>query len=78
MPLLKPSASDFTTFKKLNAQAFPVGSTVPKVVSSSVVPQTVSVVASITKASATAAKVVAPVAVIAQAKAKTPTTNVYH
>lgn len=78
MPLLKPSASDFTAFTKANAQAFPANSVVPKVVASSSAPAKVSVVASITKASATAAKVVAPVTVIAQATAKTTTTKVYH
>jgi hypothetical protein len=78
MPLLKPSASDFTTFKRLNAQAFPVGAQTPKVVASTSAPAKVSVVAAITKASATAAKVVAPAVVTAQATVKTTTTKVYH
>jgi hypothetical protein len=63
---------------KLNAQAFPVGSTTPKVVKSTAVPPKVSIITTVTKASATAAKVVAPISVIAQATVKTPTTKVYH
>lgn len=78
MPLLKPSASDFTAFQKANAQAFPVGSTVPKLVSSSAVPSTVSVIRSITRANAITPQVVAGVSILAQATVKTPTTKVYH
>ena len=78
MPLLKPSASDFTSFTRVNAQAFPAGRQTPKLVTSSSAPPAVSVVASVTKASATAAVVAARATLLAQVTHRTPTTKVYH
>lgn len=73
MPILKGASSDFTRFVKSNAQAFPAGSTVPKVVATTVPPIKASITSSVTKATAVAAAVSPATSVVNQSDIKSKT-----
>lgn len=70
MPVLKSSASDFTSFTKANAILPTLGKVVKSTNTVSVAPSNLAKVASVVKASAVSAKAAPKTTVVAQASAK--------